>query len=166
MTWTITFSIWPEREKILETLPFFIMTSSCDIFLDDVSRKRIWNVVHDVVPSSKHHVRTTYVHHTMFPKGTHQSSTSVQLTSKVPKPQSDKLPILLEIHNMFARRRRGEEPLLKNTTFSLKVCFLLRSSFLDRMEDGMRHERRSLNADHDRVFLMGKEYMIERTLSL
>ena len=28
-----------------------------------------------------------------------------------------------------------------NTTFSLKVCFLLRSSFLDRIEDGMRHER-------------------------
>ena len=84
---------------------------------------------------------TSCTRYTTFPKETHQSSTSVQPTSKVPKPQSDKLPILLEIHNMFARRRRGEEPLLKNTTFSLKVCFLLRSSFLDRIEDGMRHER-------------------------
>ena len=84
---------------------------------------------------------TSCTRYATFPKGTQQSSTSVQPTSKVPKPQSDKLPILLEIHNMFARRRRGEEPLLKNTTFSLKVCFLLRSSFLDRIEDGMRHER-------------------------
>ena len=84
---------------------------------------------------------TSCTRYTTLPKGTHQSSTSVQPTSKVPKPQSDKLPILLEIHNMFARRRRGEEPLLKNTTFSLKVCFLLRSSFLNRIEDGMRHER-------------------------
>ena len=114
------------------------MTSSCDIFLVDVSRKRIWNVVHDVVPSSKHHVRAIL----RFQKGL---TNQVQVYNQPQKCQNRKVTNYPSFWRFIICLLEEEEAKnhywRTNTTFSLKVCFLLRSSFLDRIEDGMRHER-------------------------